>query len=141
MRQHFEDFYAERQQSIGPDMFASIDTDAGTTPYVGASTKTPQEYGQDPILRGDYKLIVDTLKQLQHPRVQRKLYDWIKATFIKTPKGGSSATAMPDTEPEMYRSQDVVAPKGKPFSLSTASTPKQLSSFKGQTTKLAKKKR
>ena len=132
----FQDYYNERQ------FFNSepIDTTVPNMPYVGAQSKSPQETGSDPTLRSDYQMIVDTLKKLQHPKVQQKLYDWIKATFVKTPRTGSSAVAVGSGSPDMHNTQDVIAPVGGRYGLHTSSTPKQLSAFKGQTTKLGKMK-
>ena len=135
MRTHFEDFYAERSG------FEPVNTAVPVMPFVGAATKTAQEYGQDPVLVNDYKAIVETLRGLKHPKVQQKLYDWIKMTFKKTPRaGGSSEVIDANFTPTMQTVQDVIAPQSKGSVLSTSSSPRQLSAFKGQTTKLGKKK-
>ena len=136
----FQDYYNERQLADTDTDSLSFDTGTGPVPYVGAATKTSQEY-KDPALVFDYQMIVSTLRKLQHPKVQQKLYDWIKATFKKTQKGGSQMDIATDGSPDMYDTQDVITPNNPKslFGLNTASTPKQISSFKGVTTKLGKK--
>lgn len=128
---HFEDYVNENdklnERAIAPSM------------QTMATTKSPQQYGQDPNLRNDYQAIVDTFKNLNHPKVKELLYNWIKKTFTKSKSPSTSQDTSQDApqSPQMgYSTSDTYGGGMPSYSVNTAMNNRQLGAFKGATTKM-----